>query len=53
MPHGKKAKSKEVALQPEANDEAVIEAKDLANLQGLFHIALLTSVCFRSFPVRS
>lgn len=47
MPHGKKAKSKEVALQPEVNDEAVTEAKDLANLQGSFRIALLASTCFR------
>lgn len=34
MSHGKKAKVKEVHPTPEVNDEAVIEAKDLANLQG-------------------
>ncbi|KAI5454701.1 hypothetical protein NCC49_003589 [Naganishia albida] len=35
MSHGKKAKSTEVHPASEADDEAVTEAKDLANLQGL------------------
>lgn len=47
MPHGKKAKPKEVAAQPEVDDEAVTEAKDLANLQGSSRSSLLTSARFR------